>query len=38
MEYIKIRFSNDFDRLDSRLERAIEHAFRSMGSMFSLSE
>ena len=38
MEYIKIRFSKDFDRLDSRFERTLEDAFRSMGPMFSLSE
>lgn len=38
MEYIKIRFSNDFDRLGSRFERTIEDMFRSMGPMFSLSE
>ena len=31
MEYIKIRFSNDFDRLDSGFEKTVEYAFRSMG-------
>ena len=34
MDYIKIRFGDDFDRLDSK----IEDIFRSMSPMFSLSE
>ena len=34
MDYIKIRFGDDFDRLDSK----IEDMFRSMSPMFSLSE
>lgn len=38
MDYIKIRFGNDFDRLSSRFERTIEHMFRSTGPMFMLSE
>ena len=38
MDYIKIRFGNDFDRLSSTFERTIEHMFRSTGPMFMLSE
>ena len=38
MDYIKIRFGNDFDRLSSKFERTIEHMFRSTGPMFMLSE
>ena len=38
MDYIKIRFGNDFDRLSSSFERTVEHMFRSTGPMFMLSE
>ena len=38
MEYIKIRFGDDFDNLESRFEKTIEDMFRSMSPMFSLSE
>ncbi len=38
MEYIKIRFGDDFDRLESRFEKSIGDVFRSMTPMFSLSE
>ena len=38
MDYIKIRFGNDFDRLSSKFERTIEHMFRSTVPMFILSE
>ena len=38
MDYIKIRFGNDFDRLSSRFEKTIEHMFRSTSPMFILSE
>lgn len=38
MDYIKIRFGNDFNRLSSDFERTIENMFRSVGPMFMLSE
>lgn len=38
MDYIKIRFGNDFDRLASRIEESIDDIFRSMSPTFSLSE
>jgi HSP20 family protein len=38
MDYIKIRFGDDLDELSSRLEKTIEHMFRSTGPMFTLSE
>jgi len=38
MDYIKIRFSNDFDELDSDIEKSFEEIFRSMKPMFTLSE
>lgn len=39
MDYIKIRFGEDLDELSSRLEKTIEHMFRSsMGPTFTLSE
>jgi HSP20 family protein len=38
MEYIKIRFGDDSDRLESRFEKNIEDMFRSISPMFSLSE
>jgi HSP20 family protein len=38
MDYIKIRFGDDFDNLDSELERTVEGMFRSINPIFSLSE
>jgi len=38
MDYIKIRFGNDFTRLASTIEESIDDIFRSMNPMFSLSE
>jgi len=38
MDYIKIRFCNDVDKLHSKIERSIEDVFRSMNPTFSLSE
>lgn len=38
VEYIKIRFGNDFDRTGSRFEDTVEDMFRSMGPMFSLGD
>ncbi|MFW6082335.1 MAG: Hsp20/alpha crystallin family protein, partial [Desulfosalsimonas sp.] len=36
MEYIKIRFTNDFD--DSRLDKNTSELFQSMSPMFSFSQ
>lgn len=38
MEYIKIRFGDELDKIGSRFEETIEDMFRSMGPMFSLAE
>jgi HSP20 family protein len=38
MDYIKIRFGNDFGTSDSGFDKTIEDMFRSMSPMFSLSE
>ncbi|QTA87713.1 Hsp20/alpha crystallin family protein [Desulfonema magnum] len=38
MDYIKIRFGSDFDRLDSRFEKTAEEMFRSINPMFRISE
>ncbi|MBU0987928.1 MAG: Hsp20/alpha crystallin family protein [Proteobacteria bacterium] len=38
MEYIKIRFTNDFERLSSEFEKTFEEMFRSINPMFSFSE
>lgn len=38
MDYIKIRFGNDFECLDPRFEKTVEEIFRSMNPMFTLSE
>lgn len=38
MDYIKIRFGDEFDQLGSRFEETIEDMFRAMGPMFSLQE
>lgn len=38
MEYIKIRFGDEFDKIGSRFEETIEDMFRSMGPMFCLAE
>jgi HSP20 family protein len=38
MDYLKIRFGDDFDRIGSRFEKTIEDMFRSMNPVFSLSE
>ena len=38
MDYIKIRFGNDFGTSDSGYEKSIEDMFRSISPMFSLSE
>jgi len=38
MDYIKIRFSDDINQLDSKIEKTIDDMFRSMNPIFSLSE
>jgi len=38
MDFIKIRFSNDFEDLSSEFEKSFEEIFRSMKPMFTLSE
>jgi HSP20 family protein len=38
MEYIKIRFSDDFGHLGSKFEKTIDDMFRSMGHGFTLGE
>lgn len=38
MDYIKIRFGNDFDRLGSTFEKTIEEMFRSARPMFTCAE
>ena len=38
MDYIKIRFTGDFDQLSSEFEKTFEDMFRSMSPMFTLSE
>jgi HSP20 family protein len=38
MDYIKIRFGSNIDRLGSKFERTVENIFRSTGPMFILSE
>lgn len=38
MDYIKIRFSNDFEKVKSKVESSIEDIFRSINPMFSLEE
>ena len=35
MEYIKIRFGDDWDRLESGLERTLDSIFRSVNPMFA---
>ena len=38
MDYIKIRFTDDVDRLSSEFEKTFEEMFRSVNPMFTLSE
>ena len=38
MDYIKIRFSSDFDTVGSKVEKTIEDMFRSLNPLFLLSE
>lgn len=38
MDYIKIRFGDDIDKLSNQFEKTIEQMFRSVSPMFTLSE
>lgn len=38
MDYIKIRFIDDFEQLSSKFEKTIEDMFRSINPIFTLSE
>jgi len=38
MDYIKIRFTKDFDQLDSRFEKTVEDLFRTINPMFRIAE
>ena len=38
MDYIKIRFCNDFDELHSKFDRSIQDVFGSINSAFSIEE
>ena len=38
MEFIKIRFTNDFDRVGSKFEKTLAEMFQAMNPMFSFSQ
>lgn len=38
MDYIKIRFGNEFDELDSRFEKSVQEMFRSIAPVFWISD
>lgn len=38
MDYIKIRFANDFGQLSSQIGKTVEDIFRSAGPMFTIFE
>jgi len=38
MDYIKIRFGDDFAKLGSKIEKSIEHMFHSINPVFSIAE
>ena len=38
MDYIKIRFTNDFDQLEAKFEKSVEDMFRTINPMFTLTE
>jgi len=38
MDYIKIRFTKDFDHLDSTFEKTVEDLFRTINPMFTIAE
>ena len=38
MDYIKIKFGDEFDKLESRLEGSLDNMFQSLKPLFTLSE
>jgi HSP20 family protein len=38
MDYIKIRFTKDFDHLGSSFEKTVEDLFRTINPMFRIAE
>lgn len=38
MDYIKIRFADDFNHHDSKFEKTVEDLFRSINPMFTIAE
>ena len=38
MEFIKIRFTNDFDRVGSKFEKTLTEMFQAMNPMFSFAQ
>ena len=38
MDYIKIRFTDDFDQLESEFEKTFGDMFRAISPMFTLAE
>lgn len=38
MDYIKIKFGNDFDQLESKFESSLEEMFQSVKPLFTLSQ
>jgi len=38
MDYIKIRFGDDFAKLGSEIEKSIEHMFHSINPIFNIAE
>ena len=38
MDYIKIRFTKDFDQLDKKKEKTVEDLFRTINPMFRIAE
>jgi len=38
MDYIKIRFTDDFDQLESKFEKTVEDIFRAINPMFTIAE
>ncbi len=38
MDYIKIRFTKDFDQIDSKFEKTFEDLFRSINPMITITE
>ncbi len=38
MDYIKIRFTKDFDQIGSKFEKTVEDLFRTINPMFTIAE